>query len=106
MCHSAFVSLVSFFFPSSGVLVETVQSNPQLLMESGGAASHRYQENSVNETSIPVPVLNWPTSQLHTESVYLLACVVYQSCCSLYLFYPFYFLMQTNFKGKFWFITA
>lgn len=88
MCHPAFVSLVSFFFPSSGVLVETVQSNPQLLMESGGAAAHRYQDNTVNETSIPVPVLNWQTSQLHTESVYLLGCVVYEFCRSLYLFHP------------------
>ncbi len=58
-----------------GFLVETVQSNPQLLMEAAGAASHRCQENTVSETSIPVPVLNWPTTQLHTESVYLLAFV-------------------------------
>uniref|UniRef100_A0A8C4HF05 Phosphatidylinositol transfer protein membrane associated 2 n=1 Tax=Dicentrarchus labrax TaxID=13489 RepID=A0A8C4HF05_DICLA len=46
----------------SALLVETVQSNPQLLMESGGAASHRSQDNTVNETSIPVPVLNWQSS--------------------------------------------
>nr|XP_046230408.1 membrane-associated phosphatidylinositol transfer protein 2-like isoform X2 [Scatophagus argus] len=52
----------------SALLVETVQSNPQLLMESGGAASHRCQENAINETSIPVPVLNWQASQLHAES--------------------------------------
>uniref|UniRef100_A0A4W6BV69 Phosphatidylinositol transfer protein membrane associated 2 n=1 Tax=Lates calcarifer TaxID=8187 RepID=A0A4W6BV69_LATCA len=52
----------------SALLVETVQSNPQLLMESGGAAPQRYQDSNINETSIPVPVLNWPTSQLHTES--------------------------------------
>ncbi|XP_019134265.1 membrane-associated phosphatidylinositol transfer protein 2 isoform X1 [Larimichthys crocea] len=52
----------------SALLVETVQSNPQLLMESAGAASHRCQENSVNETSIPVPVLNWQSSQLHAET--------------------------------------
>ncbi|XP_070780306.1 membrane-associated phosphatidylinositol transfer protein 2-like isoform X4 [Enoplosus armatus] len=52
----------------SALLVETVQSNPQLLMESGGAASHRWQESAVNETSIPVPVLNWQTSQLLTET--------------------------------------
>uniref|UniRef100_A0A8C4HD69 Phosphatidylinositol transfer protein membrane associated 2 n=1 Tax=Dicentrarchus labrax TaxID=13489 RepID=A0A8C4HD69_DICLA len=52
----------------SALLVETVQSNPQLLMESGGAASHRSQDNTVNETSIPVPVLNWQSSQLHTDN--------------------------------------
>ncbi|XP_031731010.1 membrane-associated phosphatidylinositol transfer protein 2, partial [Anarrhichthys ocellatus] len=49
----------------SALLVETVQSNPQLLNESVGAISHRYQESTVNETSIPVPVLNW---QLHTDT--------------------------------------
>lgn len=63
---------ISSFFPSPGFLVETVQSNPQLLMESSGAASYRCQEITVNETSIPVPVLNWQTSQLHTDSVYIL----------------------------------
>ncbi|XP_029300192.1 LOW QUALITY PROTEIN: membrane-associated phosphatidylinositol transfer protein 2 [Cottoperca gobio] len=49
----------------SALLVETVQSNPQLLMDSVGAISHRYQDSNVNETSIPVPVLNW---QLHTDT--------------------------------------
>ncbi|XP_068562556.1 membrane-associated phosphatidylinositol transfer protein 2-like [Cebidichthys violaceus] len=49
----------------SALLVETVQSNPQLLMESVGAISHRYQDSTVNETSFPVPVLNW---QLHTDT--------------------------------------
>ncbi|KAI3362061.1 hypothetical protein L3Q82_012402 [Scortum barcoo] len=52
----------------SALLVDTIQSNPQLLMESGTAASQRHQENVVSETSIPVPVLNWPTLQLHTET--------------------------------------
>ncbi|KAM8743138.1 membrane-associated phosphatidylinositol transfer protein 2 isoform 1-T1 [Acanthopagrus schlegelii] len=52
----------------SALLVETVQNNPQLLMESGGAASQRCLENAVNETSIPVPVLNWQSSQLHAET--------------------------------------
>uniref|UniRef100_A0A669E2B5 Phosphatidylinositol transfer protein membrane associated 2 n=1 Tax=Oreochromis niloticus TaxID=8128 RepID=A0A669E2B5_ORENI len=51
----------------SALLVETVQSNPQLLIESGSTASHRNQESTVSETSIPVPVLNWQTSQSHTE---------------------------------------
>ncbi|XP_034751942.1 membrane-associated phosphatidylinositol transfer protein 2-like isoform X1 [Etheostoma cragini] len=49
----------------SALLVETVQSNPQLLMDSTGAVSHRCQDSTVNETSIPVPVLNW---QLHTDT--------------------------------------
>ncbi|XP_031157141.1 membrane-associated phosphatidylinositol transfer protein 2-like isoform X1 [Sander lucioperca] len=49
----------------SALLVETVQSNPQLLMDSIGAVSHRCQDSTVNETSIPVPVLNW---QLHTDT--------------------------------------
>ncbi|XP_037121625.1 membrane-associated phosphatidylinositol transfer protein 2-like isoform X2 [Syngnathus acus] len=43
----------------SALLVETVQSNPQLLME---PALYRSQETGVNETCIPVPVLNWPPS--------------------------------------------
>ncbi|KAM9840889.1 membrane-associated phosphatidylinositol transfer protein 2 [Aulostomus maculatus] len=51
----------------SALLVETVQSNPQILMETSGATSHRSSEN-MNETSIPVPVLNWPTSQPHVET--------------------------------------
>nr|XP_019937258.1 PREDICTED: membrane-associated phosphatidylinositol transfer protein 2 [Paralichthys olivaceus] len=53
----------------SALLMETVQSNPQLLMDTGGMGSQRWQESPVNETSIPVPVLNWQTSQLHAESV-------------------------------------
>ncbi|KAK2818639.1 hypothetical protein Q5P01_024200 [Channa striata] len=51
----------------SALLVDTMQSNPQLLLESAGAASHRCQESAVSETSIPVPVLNTQTSQLHTD---------------------------------------
>ncbi|MEQ2197603.1 hypothetical protein XENOCAPTIV_000872, partial [Xenoophorus captivus] len=41
--------------------------NPQLLMESGGATSHRYHESHASETSILVPVLNSQTSLVHTE---------------------------------------
>uniref|UniRef100_A0A8C7Z5Y9 Phosphatidylinositol transfer protein membrane associated 2 n=1 Tax=Oryzias sinensis TaxID=183150 RepID=A0A8C7Z5Y9_9TELE len=52
----------------SALLVETVQSNPQLLTESGSTASHRCQETTVSETSIAVPVLNWQTSHLHAET--------------------------------------
>ncbi|KAK5852249.1 hypothetical protein PBY51_023733 [Eleginops maclovinus] len=49
----------------SALLVETMQSNPQLLMDSVGVVSHRHQDITVNETSIPVPVLNW---QLQTDT--------------------------------------
>ncbi|KAG9342571.1 hypothetical protein JZ751_015994, partial [Albula glossodonta] len=42
---------------NSALLVETVQNNPQLLLECGGAPSLRCPEG-VSETSIPVPVLN------------------------------------------------
>uniref|UniRef100_A0A673CAF9 Phosphatidylinositol transfer protein membrane associated 2 n=1 Tax=Sphaeramia orbicularis TaxID=375764 RepID=A0A673CAF9_9TELE len=55
----------------SALLVETVQSNPHLLMESGGAVSHRFQDGFISETSIPVPVLNWQVSQPPTDSMYL-----------------------------------
>lgn len=67
-----FVS-VSFCLPTTGFLVETMQSNPHLLMESGGAVPHHCQEGTVSETSIPVPILNWQASQPPPESVYLLA---------------------------------
>ncbi|XP_028273586.1 membrane-associated phosphatidylinositol transfer protein 2 [Parambassis ranga] len=52
----------------SALLADTVQSNPQLLMESGSAASHRFLENTINETCIPVPILNCHTPQLHTDT--------------------------------------
>ncbi|KAM4532412.1 membrane-associated phosphatidylinositol transfer protein 2 isoform 2-T2 [Fundulus diaphanus] len=52
----------------SALLVDTVQSNPQLLMESGGATSHRCHESPASETSILVPVLNSQTSLVHTEA--------------------------------------
>ncbi|XP_071754263.1 membrane-associated phosphatidylinositol transfer protein 2 isoform X4 [Centroberyx gerrardi] len=51
----------------SALLVETMQSNPHLLLESGGAVSHRCLEGTVSETSIPVPILNWQASQPPTE---------------------------------------
>uniref|UniRef100_A0A673YZK4 Phosphatidylinositol transfer protein membrane associated 2 n=1 Tax=Salmo trutta TaxID=8032 RepID=A0A673YZK4_SALTR len=56
----------------SALLVETMQSNPQLLLESVPlSVPLRYQEGGVSETSIPVPVLNWPqqASQLN-DSVF------------------------------------
>ncbi|XP_060931661.1 membrane-associated phosphatidylinositol transfer protein 2 isoform X2 [Limanda limanda] len=52
----------------SALLVETVQSNPQLLMDTAGMGPQRWQESNFNETSIPVPVLNWQTSQLHSDA--------------------------------------
>nr|XP_057918985.1 membrane-associated phosphatidylinositol transfer protein 2-like isoform X2 [Doryrhamphus excisus] len=53
----------------SALLAETVHSNPQLLMEQPSVvAPHRSQEIGMNETSIPVPVLNWPSSQPHVET--------------------------------------
>lgn len=45
----------------SALLVETVQSNPHLLLESVSCAAQRCPDG-VSETSIPVPVLNWQNS--------------------------------------------
>ncbi|XP_062307780.1 membrane-associated phosphatidylinositol transfer protein 2-like isoform X3 [Osmerus eperlanus] len=47
----------------SALLVETVQSNPQLLPDSGTPLFLRCQE-TISETCIPVPVLNWQESSL------------------------------------------
>ncbi|XP_067114789.1 LOW QUALITY PROTEIN: membrane-associated phosphatidylinositol transfer protein 2-like [Osmerus mordax] len=52
----------------SALLVETMQSNPHLLLESGGAVPLRCQEGGVIETSIPVPVLNWQASHPPSET--------------------------------------
>uniref|UniRef100_A0A674A8V6 Phosphatidylinositol transfer protein membrane associated 2 n=1 Tax=Salmo trutta TaxID=8032 RepID=A0A674A8V6_SALTR len=52
----------------SALLVETMQSNPHLLLESVPlSVPLRCQEGGVSETSIPVPVLSWPqqASQLN-----------------------------------------
>lgn len=46
-----------FFFPHL-LLVETIQNNPILLMESSPLGALQHQD-SFMETSIPVPVLNW-----------------------------------------------
>uniref|UniRef100_A0A674EAD8 Phosphatidylinositol transfer protein membrane associated 2 n=1 Tax=Salmo trutta TaxID=8032 RepID=A0A674EAD8_SALTR len=48
---------------NSALLVETVQSNPQLLLDSGTPLSFRCQE-PISETCIPVPVLNWQEGSL------------------------------------------
>lgn len=51
----------------SALLVETVQSNPQLLMDVGGGTA-RLQDGHISETSIPVPVLHWQVTQPQTEA--------------------------------------
>uniref|UniRef100_A0A8D3B2A2 DDHD domain-containing protein n=1 Tax=Scophthalmus maximus TaxID=52904 RepID=A0A8D3B2A2_SCOMX len=48
---------------NSALLVETVQSNAQLLLDSGPPLSLRCQE-TISETCIPVPVLNWQEGSL------------------------------------------
>lgn len=45
-------------FSSPSVLVETVQNNPALLVESNFLVALQNQDNFM-ETSIPVPTLNW-----------------------------------------------
>ncbi|XP_017344550.1 membrane-associated phosphatidylinositol transfer protein 2 isoform X6 [Ictalurus punctatus] len=47
----------------SALLVETLQSNPHLLLESGGRC-----HDGLGETSIPVPVLNWQAVPATPES--------------------------------------
>ncbi|XP_068594872.1 membrane-associated phosphatidylinositol transfer protein 2 [Brachionichthys hirsutus] len=52
---------------NSALLVETVQSNAQLLLDSGPSLSFRCQETiseTISETCIPVPVLNWQEGYL------------------------------------------
>ncbi|XP_036792956.1 membrane-associated phosphatidylinositol transfer protein 2 isoform X2 [Oncorhynchus mykiss] len=54
----------------SALLVETMQSNPHLLLES---VPLRCQEGGVSETSIPVPVRSWPqqASQLNNTDMFV-----------------------------------
>uniref|UniRef100_A0A8C1RNW0 Phosphatidylinositol transfer protein membrane associated 2 n=1 Tax=Cyprinus carpio TaxID=7962 RepID=A0A8C1RNW0_CYPCA len=51
----------------SALLVETIQSNPHLLLESVSCAAQRCQDG-ISETSFPVPVLNWQATPAPTES--------------------------------------
>ncbi|XP_059395126.1 membrane-associated phosphatidylinositol transfer protein 2-like isoform X1 [Carassius carassius] len=51
----------------SVLLVETIQSNPHLLLESVSCAAQRCQDG-ISETSIPVPVLNWQAMPAPAES--------------------------------------
>ncbi|XP_054628623.1 membrane-associated phosphatidylinositol transfer protein 2-like isoform X6 [Dunckerocampus dactyliophorus] len=60
---------------NSALLVETVQSNAQLLLDSGPPLSLRCQE-IISETCIPVPVLNWQEGGLKATPVTLESDVV------------------------------
>ncbi|XP_041756997.1 membrane-associated phosphatidylinositol transfer protein 2 isoform X1 [Coregonus clupeaformis] len=60
---------------NSALLVETVQSNPQLLLDSGTPLSFRCQE-AISETCIPVPVLNWQEGSLKATPAVLESDVV------------------------------
>ncbi|XP_029018039.1 membrane-associated phosphatidylinositol transfer protein 2-like isoform X6 [Betta splendens] len=53
---------------NSALLVETVQSNAQLLLDSGPPLFLRCQE-TISETCIPVPVLNWQEASLKATPV-------------------------------------
>lgn len=56
-CFFIFLGAPSLF-SSPSVLVETVQNNPALLVESNLLVALQNQDNFM-ETSIPVPTLNW-----------------------------------------------
>ncbi|XP_055775789.1 membrane-associated phosphatidylinositol transfer protein 2-like isoform X5 [Salvelinus fontinalis] len=60
---------------NSALLVETVQSNPQFLLDSGTPLSFRCQE-PISETCIPVPVLNWQEGSLKATPAVLESDVV------------------------------
>ncbi|KAJ3603995.1 hypothetical protein NHX12_028736 [Muraenolepis orangiensis] len=51
---------------NSALLVETVQSNAQLLLDSGPHLALRYQD-TISETCIPVPVLHWQDGPLRAS---------------------------------------
>ncbi|XP_072514183.1 membrane-associated phosphatidylinositol transfer protein 2-like isoform X3 [Salminus brasiliensis] len=50
----------------SALLVETLQTNPHLLLECGGSIPRCH--DGLGETSIPVPVLNWQAAPATPES--------------------------------------
>ncbi|XP_028826770.1 membrane-associated phosphatidylinositol transfer protein 2 isoform X2 [Denticeps clupeoides] len=52
---------------NSALLVETIQSNPHLLLDGGGSLPLHCQDG-ISETSIPVPVLNWQVPPASAES--------------------------------------
>uniref|UniRef100_A0A8C7Z8A5 Phosphatidylinositol transfer protein membrane associated 2 n=1 Tax=Oryzias sinensis TaxID=183150 RepID=A0A8C7Z8A5_9TELE len=60
---------------NSALLVETVQSNAQLLLDSGPPLSFRCQE-TISETCIPVPVLNWQEGCLKATPAFMESDVV------------------------------
>ncbi|GCB80748.1 hypothetical protein scyTo_0023090, partial [Scyliorhinus torazame] len=52
---------------SSALLVETVQNNPSLILQTPFVTFQR--QESVMETSIPVPVLNWQDGSSRNATV-------------------------------------
>lgn len=56
--------------PPPPSVVETVQSNAQLLLDSGPPLSFRCQE-TISETCIPVPVLNWQEGCLKATPAFM-----------------------------------
>ncbi|XP_015798553.3 membrane-associated phosphatidylinositol transfer protein 2 [Nothobranchius furzeri] len=65
----------------SALLVDAVQSNPQLLMESSSSTSHRGLESVISETTIAVPVLSSQTTQLHVETDSLQSHIIVDGQC-------------------------
>ncbi|XP_056888454.1 membrane-associated phosphatidylinositol transfer protein 2-like isoform X2 [Takifugu flavidus] len=55
---------------NSALLVETVQSNVQVILDSGPTVTFRCQE-TISETCIPVPVLNWQEGCLKATPITL-----------------------------------
>uniref|UniRef100_A0A8C2HUX5 Phosphatidylinositol transfer protein membrane associated 2 n=1 Tax=Cyprinus carpio TaxID=7962 RepID=A0A8C2HUX5_CYPCA len=64
---SRFVSFLSVICLYFLFLLETIQSNPHLLLESVSCAAQRCQDG-ISETSFPVPVLNWQATPAPAES--------------------------------------
>nr|XP_020458072.1 membrane-associated phosphatidylinositol transfer protein 2 [Monopterus albus] len=64
---------------NSALLVETVQSNAQLLLDSGPPLSLRCQE-TISETCIPVPVQTPSPSPITVSSPYLCLCLMGSPC--------------------------
>ncbi|XP_029685208.1 membrane-associated phosphatidylinositol transfer protein 2-like isoform X5 [Takifugu rubripes] len=60
---------------NSALLVETVQSNVQVILDSGPTVTFRCQE-TISETCIPVPVLNWQEGCLKATPITLESDVV------------------------------
>lgn len=65
--HYRFVATCLSFCFSPSALVETIQSNPILILEPPFVTVQR--QESVMETSIPVPVLNWQDASSRNPTV-------------------------------------